>query len=233
MIIKRAVKQIHADDTERFLLIDIRFVEHAHVNDDLARFRASLRLKPNAEPAVRFVMLLETARRDRVGENEKRALVAHLLVQSLEQQTVFMIEHRLQTFAADVTTGRPINRVAERHVVGRHRFRDCSRGAADMEKTPRHFLAGADLGKGAVLICVEINLERLLVRPNIHLGIHTNSVAAILDRRKRADAYDIVWFEAPQGGFQAAGQCAASARVVAAAVAGGGSVDPAAGQRQL
>ena len=53
-----------------------------------------------------------------------------------------------------------------------------------MEKTARHFLSGADLGEGAVFICVEINLERFLVRPDIHLGLHTNSVAAISDRRK-------------------------------------------------
>ena len=75
VMVERAVKQIHADDAERFLLIDVRFVEHPDVNDDLARFAARLALETHPEPAVRFVVLLETARRDRVGENKKRPLV--------------------------------------------------------------------------------------------------------------------------------------------------------------
>ena len=63
---------------ERFLLIDVLFVEHADVNDDLARFAARLGLKTNAEPAVRFVVLLETARRHRVGENKESAFARRL-----------------------------------------------------------------------------------------------------------------------------------------------------------
>ena len=126
-----------------------------------ARFAARLGLETHPEPAVRFVVLLETARRDRVGKNKKRALVAHLLVQPLDQQVILMIEHRLQPVAADVAIARAINRVAELHVVGRHGFRDRAGGAADLEKPPRHFLAGADFRKGAVFLRVEIDLERL------------------------------------------------------------------------
>ena len=48
LMIERAVEQIHADDAERFLLVDIRFIEHPHVNDDLARFAARFGLKTNA-----------------------------------------------------------------------------------------------------------------------------------------------------------------------------------------
>ena len=164
LMIKRAVKQIHADDAERFLLIDIGFIEHAHVDDDLARLAARLRLKTNAEPAVRFVVLLETARRHRVGKNEKCSLIAELRIEPFEQKFVFVIEHRLEPHPADISIGRSVDRVAERHVVGRHRFGDRAGRAAHMEKPARHFLAGADLRERPVLLGVQINLERLLVR---------------------------------------------------------------------
>ena len=176
VIIERAVNQVHPDDAERLLLLDVGFIEHPHVDDDLARLAPRLRLETNPEPAVRFVMLLETARRDRVGENKKSALVADLLVEPLDQQIVFVIEHRPEPGAADVALGRAVNRVAKLHVVSRHRLRDRAGGAADVEKTPRHFLSGADLGKGAVLFLVEIDLERLLVRPDIHLRVHASKM---------------------------------------------------------
>ena len=83
-----------------------------------------------------------------------------------------MVEHRLEPGPADVAIGRAVNRVAELHVVSRHRLRDRAGGAADLEKTPRHFLAGADLGEGAVAFAIEIDLERLFVRPEIHFRVH-------------------------------------------------------------
>ena len=41
-----------------------------------------------------------------------------------------------------------------------------------MKKSSRDFLAGADLGESPVALRVEIDLERLLVRPHIHLRVH-------------------------------------------------------------
>src|SRR6266699_612067 len=75
MMVKRAIEQIHANDTERFLLIDIRFVKHAYMNDNLVRVAAVfLGLKSNAQPAVRFIVLFETTCRHCIRENEKRFL---------------------------------------------------------------------------------------------------------------------------------------------------------------
>ena len=182
-IIKRAVKQIHADHAERFLLIDIGLVEHADVDDDLARFRARARLKPNPEPAVRFVVLFEAAGRDRVRENKKRSLVPEFFIQAFHQQTILVIEHGLEPLATDIAIRWAVNRIAKAHVVGGHGFRDGPGGAAH-EKTACHFLASADLGERSILLCIEIDLERFLVRPDIHLRVHRSAVAAISDRRK-------------------------------------------------
>src|SRR5438046_5270632 len=171
-MIKRAVNQVHSNYPQHFLLIDVRFVQHSQMNNDLARFATEFRLKTDSEPAVRFVVLLKTARRHGVGKDKKTALRAKLLIQPLDQQIVFMIKHRPETDAADITVGRSINRVAERHVVSRHRLCDCARGAADKKEPACDFLAGANFREGPVTFGVEINLERFLIRPDIHLGFH-------------------------------------------------------------
>ena len=44
-----------------------------------------------------------------------------------------------------------------------------------MKKSSSDFLAGADFSEGAVLLRVEIDLERLLVGADIHLRVHTPS----------------------------------------------------------
>lgn len=83
-----------------------------------------------------------------------------------------MVEHRAEPNPADVAIGRPVNRVAECHVIGGHRFRDRARSAANVEKTARHLLPGADFSKGAVTLGVEIDLERFLTCSDIPLRFH-------------------------------------------------------------
>ena len=95
-----------------------------------------------------------------------------LFVEPLDQQSVLVIEHRLEPRATDVAIGRAVNRVAKLHVVGRHGLRDRAGRAADLEKAPRHFLPGADLGEGPVAFDVEIDLERFFVRSDFHLRVH-------------------------------------------------------------
>ncbi len=171
-MIERPVKKIHSDDAERFLLVDVRFIQHPDVDNDLARLAPRMLLETDAEPAVRFIVLLKTARRHGVGENKKGADAAELLVQAFDQQVVFVIEHGLEAGSAHVAIRRTVNRVAEGHVVGGHRFGDGPRRAAHVEKAAGHFLARADLGKGAVFLRVEVYLERFFVRPEIHFRLH-------------------------------------------------------------
>src|SRR5436305_773637 len=146
-IVKRSVKQVHSDHAEGFLLIGVRFIEHAHVNDDLTWFAARLGLKTNAQPTVRFIVLLEASGGYGVGENEKSAIAAELGIKAFHQQIVFVIEHRPETLAADVAIGRSVDRVAKGHVVGRHCLSDGAGGTANGEKAARHFLTSPDLGE--------------------------------------------------------------------------------------
>ena len=83
-----------------------------------------------------------------------------------------MIEHGPETNPADVAVGWTVDRVAEGHVIGRHCFRDGPGGAAYMKKAARYFLPRANFSKGPIALGIEINLERFLIRSDIHLGFH-------------------------------------------------------------
>jgi len=41
-----------------------------------------------------------------------------------------------------------------------------------MKKATRYFLPRANFSKGPIALGIEINLERLLIRPDIHLSFH-------------------------------------------------------------
>ena len=173
MVVKSAIEQVHADDTERFLLFDVGFIKQPHVDDNLARWAAFLGLKSHAEPSVRFIVLFKTARCHGVRKNEKRFSPSEFSIESFHQKRVFVVEHRLKTDTTDIPIGRAVNRVAKCHVVGRHRFGDGASRAAHTKKSPCDLLARADLGKGSVLACLQINPESLFVGADFHLGVHT------------------------------------------------------------
>src|SRR6266487_1935601 len=89
MVVKSAIEQVHADDTERFLLFDVGFIQQPHVDDNLARWAAFLGLKSHAEPSVRFIVLFKTARRHGVRKNEKRFFRSEFSIEPLHQPRVF------------------------------------------------------------------------------------------------------------------------------------------------
>ncbi len=157
-LIKCAVNQVHADDAKRFLLAQRFLVERPNVNDDSRRIAVRMDLEFDAKPAAAFIALGG----DGVGENEESAFVAARLVEPLQQQIKFEVEHRLQTRAADVAFGLAVNRVAHGHVVGGNGFCNRPRRLANVEKPARDFLARADLGERAVFLRVEVDLKRFL-----------------------------------------------------------------------
>ena len=91
-----------------------------------------------------------------------------------------MVEHRAEPDPADVAISGPVNRVAECHVIGGHRFRDRARSAANVEIPARHLLPGPDFGKGAVTLGVEIDLQRFLTRSDVPLCFHNLQGVGIL-----------------------------------------------------
>ena len=156
--VKGAIKQVHADNPERLLLPDVLLVQHPHVNENFRGLHPGLVLKADAHPAVAFF----APRRDCIGEHKKSGLGAALFIQSLQQQIIFIIEHGAQTLAADIAIGRPVNGVADSHVVSGDCLGHRAGRAAGPEKPPRDLLPGSDLRKSAIALRILVNALRLL-----------------------------------------------------------------------
>ena len=151
--------QVYTQNSQSLLLPDCFPIQHPDMNQHLRGIRPRLILKPDPHPAIpRFA-----AGCHRVRKGEKRHLVPALIIQPLNQQVVFVRQHRLEPSPAHIPVGWPVDRVTDRHVVGRDRLGNRSCGAAHTEKPAGHFLPGPDLGKNAVALCVEIDLQRLLI----------------------------------------------------------------------
>jgi hypothetical protein len=93
--VKGAVEKIHPDEPQSFLLVDVCFVEQPNMDNDLAWLPPGLGLKPHAQPAMRFITLFETARRDGVGEDKERFLDTKFSIKSFDQKIVLVVEHCL------------------------------------------------------------------------------------------------------------------------------------------
>ena len=134
------------------------------MHHDLARLIVGAALELDSHPAVALVSAAITPRHHGIGESEERSVIAALRSQSLDVEPEFVVEHRLEPVARNVSVNVPVDGVAYFHVVSRHALCDRPRSAADPEKPAHHFLSRADLGKGAVPARIEINPERLGMR---------------------------------------------------------------------
>ena len=68
-----------------------------------------------------------------------------------------MLEHLLDPLPRDVPGSLAVDRVADLHVVGRHRFGHRAGGSPYGEEPPRHLLPGPDLGKRPINLPVDVD----------------------------------------------------------------------------
>ena len=172
---ERAVEQVDPDDAERFGLRRVVVVEHAHVQDDLARLVARMSLELHAHPAVTFVRAPEALRGHGVGEREKRRRLAARFLQPLDVQLILVVEHRLEPRAVHVTLGVAVDRVTHRHVVGGDALGDRPGSRAGAKEPAHDLLSCPDLGERPVTTRIEVNGERFLAgceRAALGLGSH-------------------------------------------------------------
>src|SRR5262249_6517299 len=111
-------------------------------------------------------------------------LASKFSIQPFDEEIVFMAEHFLQPHAADVAVGRSVNGIAECHIIRGHGLGDCAGCTANTEESARYLLSSANFSEGAILRRIQIDVESLLVGPDLHLWIHIISLAAIDGRRK-------------------------------------------------
>src|SRR5207244_13249554 len=99
---------------------------------------------------MRLIDVLKTAGRDRVRIHEKPGCRTPFGFEPFLKQTVFVIQHGVETMTADITVSRAIDCVAHRHVISGYGLGDRTRSAADPEAPAPYLLAGADSRGGAV-----------------------------------------------------------------------------------
>lgn len=144
------MQEIHAQPAECILLESVCRVEKPHVEDHVARLGTERMLEAEPQPGVAFVPAGIGPRRGSVGEGEEPGAVAAGGIQSFEEETVLMVEHLLDPLTGDVALCLAVDRIAEGHVVGRHRLRDGACRAADGEEPASHLLPGTDLGERTI-----------------------------------------------------------------------------------
>src|SRR6201984_3904084 len=84
-VIKSAIDQIDAADSQGLLLKNIFFVPHPDVHHDVAWLRIRLTLKSDSHPAMAFVRAFEISSGPRVAKNKKLRVIASDRFQPFEQ----------------------------------------------------------------------------------------------------------------------------------------------------
>src|ERR1044071_1348442 len=153
MKIKGAMDEVYTNDAQSFLLADILLIEHADMNENFRGLSAWLGLETNAQPAMALFFLSS----DSVCEYKKAGFGTALIAQAFEEQIVFIGEHGVKPLAADIAICRPINSVANSHVIGRDGFGNRSGSATGAKEPAGNFLAGANFCKSAVSSGILVN----------------------------------------------------------------------------
>ncbi len=163
VVVESGVDEVDADDAESFLLGDIFAIPHTDMEEDLAGLGEGTGLETNPQPTVAIILAGVAAGGYGVGKNEKSGAVAAGLSEPFLEQGPLVLEHGDDPFFADIAFAGSVDGIAESHVISGHAFGHCASGAADLEKPAGDFLAGTDLGKGAVALLVQVDAERFLV----------------------------------------------------------------------
>jgi len=130
------------------------------MDNDLTVFVTWMCLEFYTHPAMTFCPALVTLSRNSIGEREKRTGLTAMLKESVQIEFMFLIKHRLKSFAANVTIGATIDGVADFHVVSRHALRNCPGSPANSEEPPDDFLSGTDFGERSITSRIKIYTQR-------------------------------------------------------------------------
>ena len=115
-----------------------------------------------------FAAVLPAAGAHGVAKRKESGVGAALGTEALEQDGVFVVEHRREARRGDIAIGATIDRIAHGHVVGGDRLGHQAGGAGNPEKPVGGLLAGADFRKGAIHLRIQVEFEGLVVSGRFH-----------------------------------------------------------------
>src|SRR5919108_3878034 len=120
-------------------------------------------MESNSYPSASAVSTPIATRCHRIRKDKKLGPLAAARSEAQYELSEYMLKHRFQPLTADVARRRPIECVADCHIVCGDGLCHGARGSADVEEPARHFLTRADFGEYAIGQRIEIDGERLLL----------------------------------------------------------------------
>lgn len=116
--IEGGVDEVHANGAEGVLLATRVLIPETKMEDDLAWLGLGMVLKADADPRVPLPFTVMRGRRHRVGEGEEAGHRATFSLQSIDQESVLMVEHLLQPLTGNIALRVAVDRVADTHIIG-------------------------------------------------------------------------------------------------------------------
>src|SRR5262245_48421134 len=144
---ERSVNQIQSQNTDGFLLKNIRGIPHVDVQQNIVGWTAGLQLKAQTNPAMGIVGSRIVARRNGINEGKEASLRPAGFLQLGKQLGPLVLEHGFKPLPRDIARTRAVEIVADFLIVCGDGFRDRAGGSADNIEPARNFLSGADFGK--------------------------------------------------------------------------------------
>ena len=91
--------QVDPKPTQGLHLLGIRGVHQPDMQVNFTWRLIGLGLKTNPQPSLAIRRVLVTAGRYRVGKHKKAGVISALCPQPLDQESIFVVQHFLQSFA--------------------------------------------------------------------------------------------------------------------------------------
>ena len=161
---KRAEDQVDTDDADGLLLGCVVFFHHPHMDNDLAVLVARVRLEADPHPAMAVVGAVIVASRNGIRKGKKSSRISARFPEPIQVELVLMGQHIFQSLARDVPSALAVDRVTDRHVVGRHALGDRPGRTADLEEPSHHFLSGPNFSERTVTTLIQVNQQSLAFR---------------------------------------------------------------------
>ena len=156
---KDGVQDVDAQDAQVLHLAVVVRVVQANVNNQVGRFCLRFQLEAHPYPAMPGAVVPVAFDFYRIAEGKEAGVFATLGAQAVDELGKFVVQHAFQSFFRNVALDRPVQGVADGHVISGNGFGHCSGGSGCPEKPVGRFLSGSDFRKGAVNGGSQVELE--------------------------------------------------------------------------
>src|SRR5215471_669817 len=103
-----AINQVYAEDSDRFLLLQVGGISQVDMQHDIIRLRSRLQLKAQADPSVRLVGSRIVARGHGIDKRKKARSLTSRFLQLFQKLCPLALEHGFQPLLGHISDTRSI-----------------------------------------------------------------------------------------------------------------------------